>query len=133
MGGWQGRSMLLLSDRVPPIADPTPSLDRRQASLVSRYAELMSDNLFLSEDGCRAIGVAYHIADVFLPELQKAVKEVAGQAGPAAAPSAEVLASLLNPFVMVLVKASDQPLLTRVRCVGASWPWRWRRGYFDLS
>lgn len=60
----------------------------------------------------RSLGLSYHLADVWLPELRK----VAGE-GPL---PPEGLAALLEPFVGVLQHGGEVALIHRVRwvCVG---------------
>lgn len=62
----------------------------------------------------RSLGLSYHLADVWLPELRK----VAGE-GPL---PPEGLAALLEPFVGVLQHSGEAALINRVRwvCVGAA-------------
>jgi hypothetical protein len=57
----------------------------------------------------RSLGLSYHLADVWLPELRK----VAGE-GPL---PPEGLAALLEPFVGVLQHSGEAALINRVRWV----------------
>lgn len=57
----------------------------------------------------RSLGLSYHLADIWLPELRKA-------AG-AAALRQEALEALLEPFVGVLQQSGEAALINRVRWV----------------
>jgi hypothetical protein len=78
------------------------------------YAGYLRDAVLLPQQstGGRALGVAYQLADVFLPELIK----VAGEAPPPAA----ALAALLQPFGAAMVRAGEQATLDRIRCAAAA-------------
>jgi ribosomal RNA-processing protein 1 len=58
----------------------------------------------------RSLGLSYHLADVWLPELRK----VCGQ-DPL---PAEALQALLEPFVAVMQLSGEAALVNRVRWVG---------------
>jgi len=93
-----------------------------------------------------AVGLAYHICDVFVPELRKALAQQPSsqqqqkqqeqlqqktgskrgrqqqqqQTATQERLPAAVLEILLEPFSSTLVQASEQAMLTRVRCVCVS-------------
>lgn len=78
----------------------------RDSALVSCYMGLVRDEVLLPSDTLLAGGVAYHLADVWLPELLAAVQGT--QLPP------ELLEQLLQPFVDVLARSAQPTLLNRV-------------------
>lgn len=60
----------------------------------------------------RSLGLSYHLADVWLPELRKV-------SGERPVP-AEALQALLEPFVAVLERSGEAALVNRVRWVGGA-------------
>lgn len=57
----------------------------------------------------RSLGLSYHLADVWLPELRKVCGEDALPA--------EALQALLEPFVAVMQLSGEAALVNRVRWV----------------
>lgn len=67
----------------------------------------------------RSLGLSYHLADVWLPELRKVVVAGAGSSGSATAPPpAASLQALLEPFVGVMQHSGEAALINRIRWVG---------------
>lgn len=104
------------------------------------YTAYLRERLLLPSDTIHAVGLAYHVCDVFVPELRGALaaaspsfqqqqqqgsgkrkapqqQEQQGQQG-AALPAA-ALHALLEPFSATLARAEDQAMITRVRCARA--------------
>lgn len=72
------------------------------------YLALIRDEVLLPSDTLLAIGVAYHVSDVWLPELQAAA------AGGGGRPPHASLVALLEPFAEALARTRQQALLSRV-------------------
>lgn len=87
---------------------------------MSRAAAFWLDEVLLPSDTLAAAGVAYHLADLLLPELGKCVAE----GGPrAAAPDDATLRRLLDPFAAALAATSNPAMVHRLKCVGAGVGW----------
>jgi len=95
---------------------------------LKRYSDFFSSSVLLPSDTQRAAGVSYHLSDLWLPELRAACAAGsragsgghAAEAGPtvtesSALPPHAALDLLLQPFVDVLHRCKDAPLLARVR------------------
>lgn len=57
----------------------------------------------------RSLGLSYHLADIWLPELRRAAGEGALPGPP--------LAALLEPFLGVVQNSGEAALVARIRCV----------------
>ena len=76
--------------------------------------------MLLPPDRHRAIGLSFHLADLFVPEL-KTLAASAAEAGATPARAAvpgPALRVLLAPFCRMLEATPDLHVLTRFRCVG---------------
>lgn len=79
---------------------------------MERAADFWRDEILLPTDGLAAAGLAYHLADLLLPELSGCVAE----GGPrAAVPDAATLRRLLDPFAAALAGADSPALAHRLR------------------
>lgn len=84
---------------------------RRQARRVQRVADFWLGEVLLPGDTLAAAGVAFHLADLLLPELAKCVAE--GSVG--AAPDDATLRMLLEPFCRALAGAATPAMIHRLR------------------
>lgn len=78
---------------------------------------VVRDTILLPTDNQRAIGLAYHLCDIYVPELHAALAATATgskQQQPGRL-SETVLRLLLEPFATTLVRAGEQAMVTRVR------------------
>lgn len=92
---------------------PHTHLGCRQERRVSRAAAFWLDEVLQPSDTLAAAGVAYHLADLLLPELSKCVAE----GGPrAAAPDDAALRRLLEPFASALAATSNPAMVHRFKC-----------------
>lgn len=82
----------------------------RRAEEVRELTGIWLEQVLLPEDTLAATGFAYHLIDLLIPELQRAVTS-AEQRPPAAA-----LALLLEPFCQALARGNNPTLLNRLRC-----------------
>lgn len=80
-----------------------------QTALVSQYTALLQSEVLLPTDNQRATGLAYHVCDVWLPEVIKVVSESNKP------PSSATLALLLQPFCEALTHADEVAMVRRVR------------------
>lgn len=78
-----------------------------------QYMDFLRTSVLQPTDGIRAVGLAYHVTDVFLPELARVVSE-----GSSKPPQGEILEVLLQPFVDALVAAGEAAPIRRLRSVG---------------
>ena len=89
----------------------------RDGELLSFYTDLWGNEVLLPPASTlvreRAAGFAYHHADLLLPELLRAAADAA------AAPPADALRSLLEPFAAAAAATGDPALVARLRWVGA--------------
>lgn len=76
---------------------------------MERAAAFWGAQVLLPTDGLAAAGLAYHHADLLLPELQKCVAEGG------AAPDDAALCMLLNPFCVALADADSPAMLHRLK------------------
>lgn len=83
-------------------------LFRRQKDLVERFSTFMVEQLLLPTDAIAALGLAYHVCDLYVEELKNSV----GDSKPV---PQQTLATLLQPFCTALVRAGKQALINRVR------------------
>ncbi len=92
---------------------PTNPSMCRQEQRVSRAADFWLSEVLVPSDTLVAAGVAYHLADLLLPELGKCVAE----GGPrAAAPDDATLRRLLEPFGAALAATSNPAMVHRLKC-----------------
>lgn len=79
--------------------------------------DYIRDHVLLPSDNYRSLGITYHFADIFLPELKRMVAlAVEGGANAArAVPSSEAIMALVQPFVNALAVADDAPMLVRIK------------------
>lgn len=77
-----------------------------------QYMDFLRASVLQPTDGIRAVGLAYHVTDVFLPELARVVSE-----GSSKPPQGEILEVLLQPFVDALVAAGEAAPIRRLRLV----------------
>ncbi|MEW5318831.1 MAG: hypothetical protein WDW38_010017 [Sanguina aurantia] len=75
-----------------------------------QYMDFLSSRVLQPTDGIRAVGLAYHVTDVFLPELARVVSEGSRQP-----PQGSILVVLLQPFVDALVAAGEAAPIRRLR------------------
>ena len=80
---------------------------------MERVAGFWLSHVLVPGDTLAAAGVAYHLADLLLPELGR----VAGEGG---APDAATLARLLQPFAAALAATDNPALVYRLRCAPAA-------------
>lgn len=78
-----------------------------------RAADFWLGEVLQPSDTLAAAGLAYHLADLLLPELGKCVAE-AGPRG--AAPDDATLRRLLHPFAAALAGTSNPAMVHRLRC-----------------
>ena len=73
--------------------------------------------MILPKDAHRALGMTFHIADLYLPEIKALVAAEAGAGVPAAraAIPGPVLRALLGPFCRLVESTPDLVVLTRIR------------------
>lgn len=76
---------------------------------MERAAAFWRTQVLLPGDGLAAAGLAYHHADLLLPELDKCVAEGG------AAPDADALRTLLEPFCAALADADSPAMLHRLK------------------
>ena len=81
----------------------------RDVATVQDFAAFWRDEVLLPGDTLVAAGVAYHVADMVLPQLTIVVSEAA------APPPAAALAALLAPFCAALGDSGDAVLVQRLR------------------
>lgn len=97
-----------------PILPHRPGLMCRQHRRVQRLAQHWQQEVLLPADTLLAAGLAYHLADLALPELARCVAE----GGPGARPPGDAsLRLLLQPFCAALASTDSPALLLRLRCV----------------
>lgn len=80
-----------------------------------QYMDFLSSRVLQPTDGIRAVGLAYHVTDVFLPELARVVSE-----GSSKPPQGSILVVLLQPFVDALVAAGEAAPIRRLRSVAVT-------------
>lgn len=80
---------------------------------MASYTDFLKKHVLQPADTLPAVGLAYHIADIMLPELQAV-------AGEKRLPERVILA-MLDPFIDTM-KTGEQAMLHRLRCVRASTP-----------
>lgn len=91
-------------------ADRAPSLCR-QARRAQRLADFWLREILLPSDTLPAAGVAFHLADLLLPELARCA---AGGSG-GGAPDDATLRTLLEPFCRALAAAATPAMIYRLR------------------
>jgi hypothetical protein len=79
---------------------------RDKSAIVELTSSLPLCQSMVPAASSRSLGLSYHLADVWLPELK-------GQAGKRAVPQASLLL-LLEPFCLVLESSGEAPLINRV-------------------
>lgn len=79
---------------------------------MQRVADFWREEVLLPSDRVAAAGVAYHLADLLLPELSRCVSE-GGPRG--AVPDDATLRSLLEPFAAALAAADTPAMVYRLR------------------
>jgi hypothetical protein len=79
------------------------------ADTCQQYASFLRDTVLLPQPGAanRALGVAYHLSDVFVPELVKVAAE-------SPCPGDSLLV-LVEPFGLALQQAGEQATIDRIR------------------
>ncbi|KAL4458010.1 hypothetical protein ABPG75_012875 [Micractinium tetrahymenae] len=82
-----------------------------QARRVQRLADFWLGEILVPSDTLAAAGVAFHLADLLLPELAKCVAEGGG----GAAPDDATLRALLEPFCRALAAAATPAMIHRLR------------------
>jgi hypothetical protein len=83
---------------------------------VQQLAQHWQQEVLLPADTLLAAGVAYHLADLVLPELARCVAEGGAGVRP---PGDASLRLLLQPFCAALAATDSPALLHRLRCT----PW----------
>lgn len=81
----------------------------RDEETVQAFGDFWRDEMLLPHDTLVAAGVAYHVADMLLPQLKIVVAEAA------APPPAAALAALFSPFCAALGDSGDPVLVRRLR------------------
>ena len=102
----------------PPYKVSRNIIPNRQSSLVTKYIDHLKGSVILPPDAHRALGMTFHIADLYLPEIKALVAAEAEAGIPAerAAVPGTVLRALLGPFVSLMEETTDLVTLTRIRC-----------------
>ena len=90
----------------------------RITSLINKYISYLKGSVLLPPDVHRALGLTFHVADLYLPEIKALVSAETEAGAPAerAAVPAAALRALLGPFVSVMEETTDLVTLTRIRC-----------------
>lgn len=92
-----------------PLACPAALPLCRDQPQLAVFTGLWQHEVLCPADTLAAAGVAYHLADILLPELQKMARE-SGQA-----PDAAALSTLLEPFCQALAVARAPAMVHRVQ------------------
>lgn len=78
--------------------------------MISQYMEVLEGGCLLPSDTLPAAGVAYHLADIYVDEIDTALADDRP-------PPSKVLEALLEPFLQAAAKCQSQPLLHRIKYV----------------
>lgn len=73
--------------------------------------KFLEQHVLLPTDHYNALGIAHHVADVYLPSLQDAVADTP--------PPAAAAMALLQPFCAALASVGEDSTLKRYRCAYA--------------
>lgn len=84
---------------------------------MARLGDFWLQEVLLPRDTLVAVGVAYHLTDLLLPELARCLQE-GGAKG--AAPGDATLRVLLEPFCAALAATHHPALVHRLRCASAA-------------
>lgn len=85
----------------------------RDKSLLSSFNAFWLQEAFLPTDTLVAAGFAYHVADIFISELERVVEE--DPIEPTTAPSHQIISILLAPFYTALSDTHDDIMIHRFR------------------